>query len=315
MTGDRRSRINPRPEWLPEHLFPFETRHVDLEGHRIHLLDVGPRSTDGPTLFFVHGNPDWMFLWRGMIQRLQVRFRCVAFDLPGFGFSEATKGYEYTPAEHARVTADLLEKLDLRRVIPVLHDWGGPIGLWAAAERVSRISGLVITATLAWPDYGRSQPWYIRLMMRMVTGPKGRTRILEKNVAVEGVLKYNMKRDGRPPSNEIQDAYRGPFLEPESRHPTWVFPNWLFGGEGHQFLMEVERRCKAVLNRMPTLLVFGDKDLTNRVSVELPRFQSMFPTHETAILKGAMHFFPETHAEEAAEALQTWLAGHDRLWC
>jgi hypothetical protein len=32
----------PRPPWLDEQLYPFQSRFVEVEGNRIHYLDEGP---------------------------------------------------------------------------------------------------------------------------------------------------------------------------------------------------------------------------------------------------------------------------------
>ena len=44
-----------RPAWLPFEEFPFESRFLELDGHRIHFLDEG----SGPTLLLLHAGPAW----------------------------------------------------------------------------------------------------------------------------------------------------------------------------------------------------------------------------------------------------------------
>ena len=98
-----------RPSWVPEDLYPFESRYVDVPGARVHLVDEG----DGPPLLLLHGNPTWSFLYRGIIKGLRDRFRCLAVDFPGFGLSKPPPGYGFTPAEHARVLEQLVLALEL----------------------------------------------------------------------------------------------------------------------------------------------------------------------------------------------------------
>ncbi len=81
-----------RPQWLDEQLYPFQSRFVEVEGNRIHYIDEGT----GPTLFFVHPGVGWSLMYSEIIQDLRSRFRCVALDLPGFGLSPATPGYQHT---------------------------------------------------------------------------------------------------------------------------------------------------------------------------------------------------------------------------
>src|SRR5207244_9469335 len=103
-TGD-----TPRPPWLPQELYPFESHYADIDGARVHYVDEG----SGPPLLLLHGNPTWSFLYRDLIKELRGSFRCIAPDHPGFGLSRAAPGYRYTPAEHANVLERFVERLVL----------------------------------------------------------------------------------------------------------------------------------------------------------------------------------------------------------
>ena len=73
-----------RPDWVSDHLFPFEIRFLALPpDHRMHYIDEGK----GDPLVFVHGNPAWSFLFRHPARELRSEFRCVALDHIGFGLS------------------------------------------------------------------------------------------------------------------------------------------------------------------------------------------------------------------------------------
>ena len=107
-----------RTDWLPEHLYPFTDRHVEVDGSRVHYVDEGV----GRPLLFVHGNPDYSFLFRQQIRALRADYRDLAVDLPGFGLSEAGRGYGFTPAEHASVVSRFSEHLDVSTAVLVVHD-------------------------------------------------------------------------------------------------------------------------------------------------------------------------------------------------
>src|SRR4051812_28438464 len=120
-----------RPAWVPDRLFPFESRFADVAGARVHYVDEG----EGPVLLLVHGNPTWSFLYRDVIRGLRDRFRCIAVDLPGFGLSRPVPPpYSFTPVEHAAVLEQLVVHLDLREATLMVQDWGGPIGMAVATR-------------------------------------------------------------------------------------------------------------------------------------------------------------------------------------
>src|SRR5260370_40955008 len=77
------SRIDlPRPDWLPESVWPFETFGLETDDSIVAVTDVGK----GPTLLLVHCG-FWAFVWGDLITRLASDFRCIAFDAPGTGRS------------------------------------------------------------------------------------------------------------------------------------------------------------------------------------------------------------------------------------
>ncbi|MBD3652009.1 MAG: alpha/beta fold hydrolase, partial [Alcanivorax sp.] len=61
--------------------YPFTSRYLTVDGHRLHYIDEG----QGPTLLFLHGNPTSSYLWRNVIKPLTAHYRCVALDLIGSG--------------------------------------------------------------------------------------------------------------------------------------------------------------------------------------------------------------------------------------
>jgi pimeloyl-ACP methyl ester carboxylesterase len=121
-------------------------RHVfvDVDGLRTHLGLAGPE--DAPAIMLVHGWPQNWWAWRHVIPTLAERFRVIAPDLRGHGWTEATaSGYE-----KEQLTDDLLGVLDalqVERVTWVGHDWGAWTGFLAALrapERLERLLALCI---------------------------------------------------------------------------------------------------------------------------------------------------------------------------
>jgi pimeloyl-ACP methyl ester carboxylesterase len=107
----------------------------------------------GPTVVLLHGNPTWGFLWRNVAKALAgERVRVVMPDLAGLGLSEKPRDPAFhTLDNHARIVGALLDAIAPGPLSLVLHDWGGPIGLAALAERPGRLAGLVVTNTRVGP--------------------------------------------------------------------------------------------------------------------------------------------------------------------
>ena len=140
----------PLPDFLTRQL-PFRRVSYVLEkgpdaGRQIHVIDHGDPAAQ-PVLL-LHGNPSWCFLWRKVIALLP-SFRCVAPDLLGLGLSSKLPRLEAHRVErHGEAIAEVVESLDLRGVVLVGQDWGGPIGAQVGALLPERIAGLVFANTV-----------------------------------------------------------------------------------------------------------------------------------------------------------------------
>ncbi len=169
---------------LPD--YPWSPHYVNdlpsAAGWRLHYLDEGPR--DAPlTWLCLHGNPTWSYVYRRMIPvLLAAGHRVVAPDMLGFGKSDKPKREDFHGFErHRQVLLDLVERLDLQRVVLTVQDWGGILGLTLPMQAPQRYSGLLgmntLLATgqqplsagfLAWRQWCKSQPLYDvgRLLLR-----------------------------------------------------------------------------------------------------------------------------------------------------
>jgi haloalkane dehalogenase len=284
-----------RPAWVPQALYPFESHFAELGGSRVHYIDEATDPSH-PPLLLLHGNPTWSFLYRQIVLGLRDRYRCIAPDYPGLGLSRAVPGYGFTPAEHSAVLEQLVLHLGLDDITMMVQDWGGPIGFGVATRHPQRFSAFVIGNTWAWPktDLGT------QAFSRILGGPIGRYLILQRNFFVEQALRRSMRR--RKLSDEVMDAYRGPFPSPESRRPTHVFPREILASR--PFLAEVERGLPALRDR-PALILWPTDDVAFR-EPERRRWESVFPSHVTVMLEGAGHYIQEEAPEEIVAEIRAW---------
>ena len=129
----------------PLYQYPFTPKHFSVGSHRLSYIDEG----NGPTVVMVHGNPSWSYLYRNLITRLQKKYRCIAPDHLGCGFSDKPQNYPYRLQDHIDNLEQLLEHLQVKRCVLVVHDWGGAIGMGWAGRHPDRIAGLAVLNTAA----------------------------------------------------------------------------------------------------------------------------------------------------------------------
>jgi len=268
---------------------------VELGSNEVHYVDVG----EGPALLMLHGNPTSSLVWEQVIDRLSPLFRCIAPDYPGFGKSVATDGYGFSPQEHAEVVAQLIEHVDLRDYILVMQDWGGPIGIAAAVRDPSRVAGLVIANTWAWPLNGDPK---VEIMSRLMGGPLGRFAIKRFNLFVNATLPLGHRLRKLTPAE--MEQYRSAFPTPASRVPTAVLPRALT--KDRVFLAHCEASV-ARLSHLPALIVWADRDIAFGHK-ELERWQHLLANSTTVPIPGAGHFLQSDAPDAVAEAISGWAA-------
>lgn len=149
------------PEFIAK-MFPYTRKEIKTAWGNMSFTDAGDEKAQ--PVFMVHGNPTWSFLYRKVIKELaNEKFRSIAPDLIGFGTSDKPKNLsEHSLRRHGETLLELVEKLNLRDIILVVQDWGGPMALWMAAHAKDRVSALLLmnTAVLQPKTRFRTTPFH-----------------------------------------------------------------------------------------------------------------------------------------------------------
>jgi pimeloyl-ACP methyl ester carboxylesterase len=105
--------------------------------------EAGP--VDAPVVLLLHGFPTSSFQYRELIPLLADRYRMIAPDLPGFGFTEVPdeRKYKYTFDALAQTILAFTEALHLTRYALYVFDYGAPTGFRLAMAHPERIAAIV----------------------------------------------------------------------------------------------------------------------------------------------------------------------------
>jgi pimeloyl-ACP methyl ester carboxylesterase len=117
-------------------------RRIDLNGVDVFYRESG--RNDAPVILLPHGYPCSSFQFRHLMPALADRWRLVAPDFPGFGFSGTPEAFEYTFDGYADFLDAFTEALNLQSFAIYLHDYGSQIGLRLAMQRPERVTALLI---------------------------------------------------------------------------------------------------------------------------------------------------------------------------
>jgi haloalkane dehalogenase len=269
--------------------YPYEPHYVEVDGLRLHHIDEG----EGRTVVCFHGEPDWSYLYRRMLDALVASgHRVVCPDLPGFGRSDkpTDQGW-YSYERHVEHVTRHLDQIDLDDVTVVVQDWGGPIGLRWAIDHADQVGRLVILNTglflgrvskgfMAWRNFAE------------------RTPDLPIGMIMQGATTTDL-------APEIVAAYEAPFPTPESKAGAQQFP-LLVPLTPDEPMVADQLEVKDALSKWekPALVAFSDGDPVFPYPKAGEQFTNLIPSAgEQVRIEGAAHFLQEDRGPEIVEAM------------
>jgi len=117
---------------------------VDVDGVQVFYRESRPKRTDAPVLLLLHGFPSGSHQFHRLIDVLGARYRLIAPDDPGSGYTETPDGFVYSFDRLADIVEGFLQRLGLDRFTMYVFDFGAPIGFRIAERHPEWVSGLIV---------------------------------------------------------------------------------------------------------------------------------------------------------------------------
>lgn len=129
---------------------PPQGKFVEVDGVRLHYLERGT----GPTLVLLHGNGVYSkdFETSGLLQQASEHYRVIAFDRPGFGYSDRPRSTVWTPEKQAELLHRALAQIGVESAIVLGHSWGTMVALAMGLQRPEVVRGLVLLSGYYYPS-------------------------------------------------------------------------------------------------------------------------------------------------------------------
>lgn len=278
-------------------------RTVQIDGLDIFYREAGPANA--PAILLLHGFPTSSHMFRDLIPLLAGRFRVVAPDYPGFGYS-STPGidaFDYTFDRLADVVERFTQIVGLTSYALYCQDYGGPIGFRLATRHPERVTALIIQNANAYKEGVTDlfQDVVLRLWTERTAETEANVRNLfelpiTQKQYLEGVedptlvspdswthAQWGMDRPG---NKDIQYALQANYGSNVERYEEW-----------HAYFRE---------HRPPTLVLWGKGDFVF-AEPGAHAYKQDLTDAEVHILN-AGHFALETHAPEIAVAIDAFMA-------
>jgi AhpD family alkylhydroperoxidase len=259
---------------------------------------------DAPAILLLHGFPTSSHQYRGLIDQLASKYRVIAPDMPGFGFSDApaAKIFGYTFDHLAEVIESFIDVIGLKHYALYVFDYGAPIGFRLAASRPERVTALILQNGNAYEE-GLSDAWnpmraywqnptvenrsHLRAFLKAETtyfqythGESDTSRIAPESYTLDQHFL------DRPGNDDIQLDLFGDYKENIAAYPRF-----------HEYFRT---------HRPPTLAVWGKND-PFFLPAGAEAFRRDIPNAEVHFVD-AGHFLLETHLDEIAWIIRAFLS-------
>lgn len=266
----------------------IEDHVVEVEGIRLHAREAGPIAA--PPVLLLHGWPTSSFLYRAIIPHLAGHRRVIALDLPGFGASDKPLDASYSFRFYRRMIDGYLAGRGIDRCGLVVHDLGGPVGLYWLVQQPERVEALALLNTLVYPQFSWAVAGFMLAvktpgLRRAFTGPWGLRKAMQIGMAT-------------PPGAEVIAGVQAPFPDAASRKALLQSVTRLH--------LDGFKQIAACLPAFagPVRIIYGTADrILPDVARTMDRVQQDLPQADRFALEGCGHFLQEDRPDEVGRLL------------
>ena len=238
--------------------------------------------------------------------RLADKWRLIAPDFPGFGYSGTPESFSYTFDGYAAWLNAFVEKLGLERFVLYLHDFGSPIGARLAIMQPERIAGQIIqNGDIPYED--ALGPKYADIE-KAWTLPEDQMRAAMRAAVTEENFRDEFLNDVRPDLAAL--------ISPDLWKPHWGLVTESRKDAAAQLLADLKanrawfasHRRYFQTHRPPTLIVWGPQDHYMPEKSARAYLRDL-PDAQLHLLDGG-HWLLETNLDEVVSLVRGFL---DRL--
>jgi pimeloyl-ACP methyl ester carboxylesterase len=272
-----------------------------FSGERVFYREAG--SVSAPTVLLLHGFPTSSHQFRNLIPILAPKYRVIAPDLPGFGFTEAPSGYNYTFENIATTIATFIKSVPNppKTYSIYIFDYGAPTGLRLALKNPEAVSAIISQNGNAYVE-GLGPGWDpIKAAWANDTA--------ENRNAIRSLLEFNSTKlqyeyGTRDPSTIAPESYYldQALMERPGNKDIQInlFVNYKTNVELYPKFQEYFRE-----SQVPLLAIWGEHDVFF-LPAGAEAYKRDLPDAEVRFLD-AGHFAGETNTREIGEAILEFL--------
>ncbi len=275
---------------------------VAADGVKVFYRAAGDPAA--PVVLLLHGFPTSSFMFRELIPRLADKFRVIAPDLPGFGFTEvpAERNYTYSFDALARTIEAFTDVLGLKRYAIYVFDYGAPTGFRLAMAHPERVSAIVSQNGNAYEE-GLGDAW-APIRKYWATPTAENREVIGKNILTLEGTRWQYTHGVADPESVAPESYMldAALLERKGNKDIQLdlFLDYASNVKLYPSFQEYFRKSK------PPLLAIWGKNDPFFIPAGAEAYKKDLPQAKVQFLDTG-HFATETHVVEIAAAMREFL--------
>ena len=286
--------------WSIERRFPPTGQFLDVEGCRIHYREESPEgASPRGTIVILHGaSSNLVESMLGMGAALSRRYRVIAVDRPGHGWSERNAGLaEADPARQTELIAGALRKLGVRNAVIVGHSWSGTIVPHFALDHTDVAGAIVVLSGITTPWPGGTIGWYRRLIDSWASWIWFRTLAVPILLVLRPLMKKKTFWPQQPPRGIVTKAFIPLAFRPRAYEVNMQDFAVMYDG-----VLRQSGRYRDI--RLPTLVIAGDEDEIVWTDLHSRCFAREVPGAELILMPGIGHMPQYADQETVLSAIE-----------
>jgi pimeloyl-ACP methyl ester carboxylesterase len=271
--------------------------------HRDHDIFYRVEGT-GPALILIHGFPSASWDWAPIWKELTARFRVVACDMIGFGWSDKPKNYPYSILDQADLHETLARTLDIKQAHVLAHDYGDTVAQELLARHNDggrlRLQSVCFLNGGLFPEVHRAR--FVQKLLASRIGPVV-GRLSTKRAFASGMTAIFGPKT--PPSRELIDELWTLLQHDDGARVLHKLIGYMAERRRHR-----ERWVGALEKAaIPLRVVDGPVDPVSGAHM-VARYRELVPNPDTVELPGIGHY---PQVEDPIGVLRAFLDFHGRF--
>jgi pimeloyl-ACP methyl ester carboxylesterase len=260
-------------------------------------------KTPTETILLLHGFPSSSHQYRKLIPLLAAKYRVVAPDLPGFGFTEVPEGFKYSFETLTDTLEEFLDAMSLSKFAMYIFDYGAPVGLRLALRRADAIEAIISQNGNAYTE-GFGDVWGpIQDFWASDNSPVDRAKMANAMLTY-GITKFQYLNGTIDASSIAPESYTLDYALMERPGNKDVQLDLFMDYQSNVALYDkFQEYFKS--SQVPLLAVWGKNDVFF-IPPGAEAFKKDLP-HAQVKFIDAGHFASESHAEEIADEVTSFL--------